>query len=425
MDSISEEVKLRKSVIPLANSGYDVERIRRDFPILHQRVYGKPLVYLDNAATSQKPKAVIDAISRYYTLENANIHRGVHYLSQVATHAYEKARETVRQFINARSVKEVVFTKGTTEGINLVASTLGTGMIKPGDEIIVSNMEHHSNIVPWQILCQVRGAKLKVVPITDSGELDIPAYHDMLSHKTRLVAIVHYSNSLGTINPVKEIISAAHEQGVWVLLDGAQAVPHTAVDMQDLDCDFYTFSGHKLFGPTGIGILYGKEDILDSLPPYQGGGDMIKSVSFKKTTYSDLPSKFEAGTPNIAGAVGLATAIDYVKSIGYATFQPHEEALLHYATDELSAIDKVRIIGTSNSKTSVISFVMEGVHPHDVGTVLDQNGVAVRTGHHCTQPVMERFNVPATSRASFTLYNTKNEVDALIDGIHQVIEIFV
>ena len=402
----------------------DVARVREDFPILRRQVHGKPLVYLDNAATTQKPNAVIDRITRYYTSENSNVHRGVHHLSEVATAAYEAARGTVRRFINAGSEKEIVFVRGTTEGINLVASTFGRTKVNEGDEILISAIEHHSNIVPWQLLCQERGATLRIIPVNDAGELLMDELRAMLNERTRLLAVGHASNALGTINPIREIIELAHANGTVVLIDGAQGVPHFQVDVRDLDCDFYTFSSHKVYGPTGIGVLYGKEALLEAMPPYQGGGDMILSVTFEKTTYNALPYKFEAGTPNIEGVVGLASALDYVSAIGLPRIAAHEHDLLLYATERLEEIDGLRIIGKARHKASVISFVLEGVHPHDIGTILDQEGIAIRTGHHCAQPVMMRFNVPATGRASFGLYNTRAEVDALVRGLEKVIEVF-
>lgn len=402
----------------------DVDLVRDDFPILHTRVRGKRLTYLDNAATTQKPQQVIDAVKAYYEGRNANIHRGVHYLSELATQEYEDARAKVRQFINAHSDTEIVFTRGTTESINLVAFSYGRVNLRAGDEVIISAMEHHSNIVPWQLLCEQTGAKLKIIPINDAGEIVVEEYESLLNERTKLVAIVHTSNSLGTINPVEQIISKAHAHEVPVLLDAAQAVAHGHVDVQDLDCDFFAFSGHKMFGPTGVGVLYGKEKLLEEMPPYQGGGDMIKSVTFEKTTYNDLPHKFEAGTPNIAGVIGLGAAIDYLTKLGFGKIAAHEEALLHYAHEALSAIDEVRIVGRARKKAAVVSFVIDDIHPHDVGTILDQNGIAVRTGHHCTQPVMDRYGVPATSRASFALYNTVEEVNRLVEGIYGVINLF-
>ncbi len=403
---------------------FDVEAVRRDFPILSREVAGKPLVYLDSAATSQKPQAVIDALAAYYSGMNANVHRGVHTLSQEATEAYEGARAKVRQLINAAEDAEIVFTRGTTEGINLVAHSLGAQRVVEGSEVIVSNMEHHSNVVPWQILCEERGARLRVVPINEDGELLMDEYEAMLGPQTALVSIVHMSNALGTINPAKDIVALAHAHGVPVLLDGAQAIPHLPVDVGGLDCDFYAFSGHKLFGPTGIGVLYGKREWLEQMPPYQGGGDMIKSVTFERTIYNDLPYKFEAGTPHIAGVVGLGAAIDYVNGIGLERAAAYEHELLEYGTEQLQAIGGLRLIGTARHKASVLSFVLDGIHPHDIGTILDTQGIAIRTGHHCTQPLMQRFQIPATARASLAFYNTKSEIDALVEGIHKTFEVF-
>ena len=405
-------------------AAFDVERVRADFPILATEVHGKPLVYLDNAATSQKPRAVIDAIMRYYQGTNANVHRGVHHLSEVATEDYEGARRTVQQFINAPHIHEIIFVRGTTEGINLVAQTFGRTRIGAGDEVLITGLEHHSNIVPWQILCQEKGAKLRVAPINDDGELLLDEFAKLLGPKTKLAAVTHVSNALGTINPLKKMIELAHSHGVPVLVDGAQAVPHMKVDVQALDCDFYTFSGHKVYGPTGIGVLYGKTALLESMPPYQGGGDMISSVTFDKTTYNKLPYKFEAGTPDIAGVIGLGAALKYVNSLGIENIGAHEHDLLEYATQKLLAIPGVRIIGTAKEKAAVISFVIEGAHPHDIGTILDQQGIAIRTGHHCSQPIMERFGIPATARASFAMYNTRAEIDALVRGIEKVREVF-
>ena len=406
------------------NAPLDAAQVRKDFPILHQLVNGKPLVYLDNGATSQKPQCVIDALVRYYTTDNANVHRGVHTLSQRATDDYENARSKIRSFLNAASDQEIIYTRGTTESINLVAQTFGKQNIGPGDEIIVSNMEHHSNIVPWQILCEEKGAKLRVVPIDDSGELLLDEFEAMLGPRTKLVSITHVSNALGTIVPVERIVELAHAHGVPVLLDGAQAVPHMHVDVRSLDCDFYVFSGHKLFGPTGIGVLYGKAELLESMSPYQGGGEMIKSVTFEKTLYADLPYKFEAGTPNIAGAIGLGEAIDYVEALGFDRIMAHEQELLDYGSRALSSIEGVKIIGTAAHKSGILSFIMDGIHPHDIGTILDAQGIAVRTGHHCAQPVMDRFQIPATARASLAMYNTKEDIDALVLGIDRVIEVF-
>jgi cysteine desulfurase / selenocysteine lyase len=402
----------------------DVSKIRADFPILKQKVHGKPLVYLDNGATSQKPQSVIDALNRYYSTENSNIHRGVHYLSERATAAYEAARQKIKSFVNARSEQEIIFVRGTTEAINLVAQSYGRTFLKKGDEIIVSAMEHHSNIVPWQMLCEQIGARLRVIPINHDGELVLDEYRRLLGEKTKLVSVTHVSNALGTIVPVKEMVRLAHERNVPVLLDGAQAVPHLKVDVQELGCDFYAFSGHKLFGPTGVGILYGRSELLDAMPPYQGGGDMISLVTFEKTHYNVLPYKFEAGTPHIAGGIGLAAAIDYLAGLDWQQVAAHEHELLAYATSALSSIDGLRIIGTASEKVGVISFVFEHVHAHDVGTILDQEGVAVRAGHHCAMPVMQRFGVPATTRASFALYNTREEIDVLVRGIHRALKVF-
>jgi cysteine desulfurase / selenocysteine lyase len=401
----------------------DVERIRKDFPVLDQTIHGKPLIYLDNAATSQKPLAVIEAEEHFYRHDCSNIHRGVHELSERATKSYEDARVTAQRFLNARDSKEILFVRGTTEAINLVANSFGRKNVKAGDEILITAMEHHSNIVPWQMLCEEKGAKLRVAPINDRGEVLFEEFEKLLGPKTRIVAVVHVSNVLGTINPVREMIEAAHRKNIPVLLDGAQAAPHLAVDVRDLDCDFYTLSGHKLYGPTGVGVLYGKADLLDAMPPYQGGGDMISSVTFEKTIYNSLPYKFEAGTPNIAAGIGLGAAIDYLKKIGMESISAYEDELLVYATAALSNISGLRIIGTAEKKAGVISFVMEGMHPHDVGTILDQEGIAVRTGHHCAQPLMERFGIPATTRASLAFYNTKREIDALAAGIHKVKEL--
>ncbi|HJT18257.1 MAG TPA: cysteine desulfurase [Thermoanaerobaculia bacterium] len=409
----------------LQEKEFDLAKIRRDFPILHRTIRGgKKLVYLDNAATTQKPQSVIDRIVRYYSEENSNVHRGVHYLSEIATAAYEASRTTVKNFINARDEKEIVFTRGTTESINLVASAWGRRNVKRGDEVLITAIEHHSNIVPWQLLCEETGATLRIVPVNDAGELLIDEYQKLLTPRTKIVAFGHASNALGTINPIKRMIDTAHANGSIVLVDGAQGVPHLPVDVQHLDCDFYAFSAHKVYGPTGMGVLYGKQALLDAMPPYQGGGDMILSVSFEKTTYNALPYKFEAGTPNIAGAIGMAAALDYVASVGLTNIAAHEQHLLQYATERLGEIKGLRIIGTATHKASVISFTLEGVHPHDIGTILDQEGVAIRTGHHCAQPLMMRFNVPATGRASFAMYNTREEADALVAGLHKVVEVF-
>jgi len=407
-----------------ASGVFDVERIRADFPILEQKVHGKPLVYLDNAATSQKPRAVIDAISRYYEGTNANIHRAVHHLSEQATEEYEAARVTAQKFINAESPTEIIFVRGTTEGINLVAQTFGRANIHAGDEIIVTDMEHHSDIVPWQLLCEDRAAKLRVVPINDRGELILGEYAKLLGPKTKLVCVTHVSNALGTINPVRKIVDMAHSHGIPVLVDGAQAVPHLKVDVQALDCDFYSFSGHKVYGPTGIGVLYGKKALLEAMPPYQGGGDMILSVTFEKTTYNRLPYKFEAGTPDIAGVIGLGAALEYVGGLGIENIGAYEHELLDYATAAVSSIPGLKIIGTAREKAGVLSFTLENIHPHDIGTILDREGIAIRTGHHCSQPVMKRFGVDSTARASFAMYNTKQEVDALVRGIEKVREVF-
>lgn len=403
---------------------YDVARVRQDFPILRRKIRGKPLVYLDNAATTQKPQAVIDRLVRYYSEENSNVHRGVHFLSEVATAAYEGARTTVKRYINARSEKEIVFTRGTTESINLVVQSWGRTNIGEGDEVLISAIEHHSNIVPWQLLCAEKNATLRVIPVNDRGEVDVAEYGRMLDDRVKIVAIGHASNALGTINPIAKMIALAHANGSLILIDGAQGVPHMAVDVQQLDCDFYAFSGHKVYGPTGIGVLYGKEKLLEEMPPWQGGGDMILSVSFEKTTYNALPYKFEAGTPNIEGVIGLAAALDYAGSLGADNIGAYEHEVLLHATKRLQEIDGLRIIGTAANKAAVISFVLEGVHPHDIGTVLDQEGIAIRTGHHCAQPLMMRFNVPATGRASFGLYNTRQEADVLAAGLRKVIEVF-
>ncbi|MGE5682630.1 MAG: SufS family cysteine desulfurase [Bacillota bacterium] len=405
-------------------ASFDVDKIRRDFPILQRTIKGKPLVYLDNAATTQKPLTVIDTVRDYYSMLNSNVHRGVHFLSEQATLAYEESRLKVKEFINAVSACEIVFVRGATEAINLVAHSYGRKNIGEGDEIIISAMEHHANIVPWQMLCEEKKAKLRVIPMTDEGELVMEEFDKLLNERTKLVAVVQISNSLGTINPVREIIVKAHQMNIPVLVDGAQAVPHVKVDVQDLDCDFYVFSGHKLFGPTGIGILYGKAELLQEMPPYQTGGDMIRSVTFEKTIFNDIPNKFEAGTPNIAGAIGLGAAIDYLKYMNMNEVANHERELLEYSTHRLSEIKEVRIIGNARKKASLISFVLENIHPHDIGTILDSEAIAIRTGHHCTQPVMQRFCIPATARASFAFYNTKEEIDKLVSGIYKVIKVF-
>ena len=407
-----------------AKSAFDVEKIRVDFPILRQKVRGHRLVYLDNAATSQKPQAVINAIVEYYEAGNANIHRGVHFLSEKATEDFENARKTVQRFVNAADASEIVFVRGTTEGINLVAQSYGGANVGAGDEVVITAMEHHSNIVPWQMLCEQKGAKLRVAPMNDQGELLLDEYEKLLGPKTKLAAITHVSNALGTINPLKRMIAAAHARGIPVLVDGAQAVPHLAVDVQDLDADFYAFSAHKMYGPTGVGAVYGRKALLEKMPPYQGGGDMISSVTFEKTTWNKVPHKFEAGTPDMAGVVGWRAAIEYMNGVGVARIAAHEHDLLEYATKVVGALPGVRIVGTAKEKASVLSFVIEDVHPHDIGTILDQEGIAVRTGHHCAQPVMERFGIPATVRASFAMYNTRAEVDALARGIRKVREVF-
>ncbi len=401
-----------------------VRRWRQDFPLLQRTVYGKPIVYLDNAATTQKPTAVVAALQHYYTECTSNVHRGVYYLSEQATQLYEEARRTVQRFLGAAEAAEIVFVRGTTEAINLVAHCLGRTRIRPGSEILLTYMEHHSNIVPWQLVAEQTGARLRVLPITPDGELMLEAYPELLTERTAVVAVVHVSNSLGTINPVAELIQIAHERGIPVLVDGAQAVAHMPVDVQQLDCDFYAFSGHKIYGPTGIGVLYAKRHWLEEFPPYQGGGDMIRRVTFERTLYNDVPYKFEAGTPNIAGAIGLKAALEYVQQCGLERIAAHEHELLRYATERLQELPGVRLIGTAQRKAAIISFVIEGVHPHDVGTILDREGIAIRVGHHCTQPVMEFFGVPATSRVSFGLYNTFEEVDQLVEALWKVIRLF-
>jgi cysteine desulfurase/selenocysteine lyase len=403
---------------------FPVENIRRDFPLLDMTVHGKPLVYLDNAATTQKPREVIDALHYYYINENANVHRGVHYLSERATQEFDAARRKVQAFLNAAEDREIVFTRGTTESVNLVASTFGKKNVRQGDEVLISGLEHHSNIVPWQMLCEERGATLRVIPVDDDGDLIVEEVPHLLSEKTKIAALAHVSNALGTINPIKEIIAMAHERGIPVLVDGAQAVAHMKIDVRDLDCDFYALSSHKMFGPTGIGVLYGKSSTLESMPPYQGGGEMIRSVTFEKTDFNDIPYKFEAGTPHIAGAIGLAAAIDYLNALDWELLEDYERSLLKYATDALGAIDGLHIVGNAREKAGVISFTLDGVHPHDIGSVVDREGVAIRTGHHCAQPVMQRFGVPATARASFAFYNMKKEIDALVRAIGVVKEVF-
>jgi cysteine desulfurase / selenocysteine lyase len=403
---------------------FDVLRVRRDFPILHRIMNGKPLVYLDNAATSQKPQAVIDAITRYYTEQNANIHRGVYRLSEEATAGYEGAREKLRGFLNARSAREIVFVRGTTEAINLVAQTFGRVNVRRGDEVVISALEHHSNIVPWQMLCDEREAKLVVAPINTAGEIELKALANLVGPRTKLVGVAHVSNALGTLNPIREIVDIAHRHGAPVLVDGAQAAPHLRIDVQALGCDFYTVSGHKMFGPTGIGVLYGRAERLEAMPPYQGGGDMIRSVRFDKTDYAPIPSKFEAGTPHIAGAIGLGATVDYLAALDWEGLERHEAELLEYAVESIQSVDGVTLIGTARHRASVISFVLEGVHAHDVGTIVDQEGVAIRTGHHCAQPVMEFFGVPATARASLAFYNCREDVDSLVTALERAREVF-
>jgi cysteine desulfurase/selenocysteine lyase len=402
----------------------DVEKIRKNFPILSRTVNKKPLVYFDNAASSQKPQSVIDATDKYYSYENANIHRGVHTLSQEATSSYEVVREKIRAFINADKSHEIIFTKGTTDSINLVAFSFGRTHIGEGDEVLISAMEHHSNIVPWQMLCEEKKATLKIISINDDGELMMDEFHKLLSKKTKIVAVTHISNSLGTVNPVKEIIAAAHEKGIPVLIDGAQAIHHAKVDVKELDCDFYVFSAHKMYGPTGVGVLYGKEELLNAIPPYQGGGDMIKTVTFEKTTYNELPHKFEAGTPNIAGGIAFGAAIDYINSLGIENIAAYETELTEYALQQLNTVPGIKFIGNAKERASVISFLLDNIHPYDAGVILDKMGIAVRTGHHCTQPLMDRFSIPGTVRASFSFYNTKEEVDVLVKGLHKVIDMF-
>ncbi|MFH1800799.1 MAG: cysteine desulfurase [Candidatus Omnitrophota bacterium] len=403
---------------------FSVEQIRKDFPILREQVYGKPLTYLDNAATTQKPQVVIDTLTQYYSKENANIHRGIFCLSEQATKRYKSARHKVQEFIGAASDKEIIFVRGTTEALNLVAHCYGRTFLKAGDEVLITHMEHHSNIVPWQMLGEEVGVKLKVAPINDQGELILEDFKELLTDKVKFVSVVHVSNALGTINPVKEIVRLAHARGIPVLLDGAQAVAHTPVNVQDLDCDFYVFSGHKLLGPTGIGVLYGKREFLEKMPPYQGGGDMIRSVTFEKTTYNDLPYKFEAGTPHIAGVIGLGVAIDYIGSVGLEQIEAYEQELLKYGTEKLLQVPGLRLIGTAEHKSAILSFVLGEAHAHDIGTILDRQGIAIRAGHHCAMPVMQRFNVPATTRASLAFYNTKQEIDRLVAALHEVTEVF-
>lgn len=406
------------------NGSFDVARVREDFPILDRTVHGKPLVYLDNAATTQKPRAVIQRMVQYYEAENSNIHRGVHWLSETATRAYEGARTTVGSWLHAAEDREIIFTRGTTEGINLVARSYGGAHLQAGDEVVLSAMEHHSNIVPWQLICQEKGAKLRVIPVDDDGDIVMEAYHRLLGPRTRMVALPHVSNALGTVNPIKEMIADAHRVGAPVLIDGAQGAPHAGVDVQDLDCDFYVFSSHKLYGPTGVGVLYGKAGLLEEMPPYQGGGDMILSVSFEETEYNVLPCRFEAGTPNIAGVIGLGAAVEYLAGLGLEAVANHEDQVLACAVARLTQIPGVRLVGTPERRASLVSFVLGDVHAHDIGTILDQEGVAVRTGHHCAMPVMERFGVPATVRASFACYNTEAEVDGLVEGLEKARRLF-
>ena len=403
---------------------FDVSRVRAEFPILDQTVNGRPLVYLDNGATSQKPRRVIDAIRRYYETDNANVHRGLHALSERATNDYEGARDTVRAFLNAADRREIVFVRGATEGLNLVAQSWARPRLRPGDEIVITTMEHHSNIVPWQLVCRQTGARLRVVPIHDSGELDMEAFSKLVGERTRIVAVAHVSNALGTINPVREIIATAHDAGAIAVLDGAQAAAHGAVDVRALGCDFYVFSSHKCYGPTGMGVLYGRTELLEEAEPYQGGGDMIRTVSFEESTWNDLPYKFEAGTPNIAGTIGLGAAVEFMTDLGMDAIAAHEHEILEYATEVLGELEGVRIIGTAAAKAGIVSFVVDGVHPHDVGTIVDQHGVAIRAGHHCAMPLMRRFKVPATTRASLAVYNTRADIDALVAGLRKVKEIF-
>ncbi len=409
---------------PLPMKTFDVEQIRKDFPILKEQVYGKPLTYLDNAATTQKPQAVIDTLTQYYSKENANIHRGIFCLSEQATKRYKSARHKVQEFLGAASDKEIIFVRGATEAINLVAHCYGRTFLKAGDEILITHMEHHSNIVPWQMLAKEIGIKLKVAPINDQGELILEDFKKLLTDKVKLVSVVHVSNALGTVNPVREIVRLAHAKGIPVMVDGAQAVAHMSVNVRDLDCDFYAFSGHKLLGPTGIGVLYGKKEFLEKMPPYQGGGDMIRSVTFEKTDYNDLPYKFEAGTPHIAGVIGLGAAIDYIQSVGLGRIESYEQELLKYGTEKLLQVPGLRLIGTAKHKSAILSFVLGEAHAHDIGTILDRQGIAIRAGHHCAMPVMQRFNVPATTRASLAFYNTREEIDRLVAALREVTEVF-
>jgi cysteine desulfurase/selenocysteine lyase len=416
LDKLIFEIKEKKI--------FDIENIRKDFPILSRTVYGKPLIYFDNAATTQKPKPVLDTLNTYYSHVNSNIHRGVHYLSDSATTEYECARRIVKEFINAKYVEEIIYTRGATESINLVTATYGRKFLKEGDEIIITAMEHHSNIVPWQILCEEKGCKLRVIPIDDNGDLLLDEFDKLINEKTKFVSVVHISNSLGTVNDIEYVLQKAKEVGAVTLIDAAQSIQHTEIDVQKLDCDFLVFSGHKIYGPTGIGVLYGKKDLFEAMPPYQGGGDMIRSVSFEKTLYNDLPWKFEAGTPNIAGAIGLGSAIRYLQTIGMVQIAKYEKGILEYATAKITEVPKLKIVGTAKKKSSVISFVFDEIHPHDVGTLLDRDGIAIRTGHHCTEPVMRRFGIPATSRASFAFYNTKEEIDIFVNSINKVVKMF-
>lgn len=421
LDPVLENVPFAE---PIAPEEFDVEKIRADFPALHQKIYGKPLVYLDNAATTQKPQSVLNVINTYYVCSNANVHRGIHFLSERATRTYEYARAKVQHFLNAAHPEEIIFVRGTTEGINLVAQSYGRSRLKPGDEIIISTIEHHSNIVPWQLIAEATGAKIRAIPVNEDGELILEEYERLLNARTKIVAVGHVSNALGTINPVKQIIRMAHEYGAVTMIDGAQSVPHIAVDVRDLDADFYAFSGHKIYGPTGIGILYGKRRLLEQMPPYQGGGEMIRDVSLERTTYADLPHKFEAGTPHIAGSVALGAAIDYVTHLGLNTIAAYEHQLLVKATEKIGSLPGLKLIGTAREKSAILGFVLEGVHPHDIGTILDREGVAVRVGHHCAQPTMKRFGLPATARASFSFYNTEQEIERLYAGLLKVKEVF-
>ena len=412
-----------EELLHIVTQPYDVQKVRADFPILNERVHGKPLVYLDNAATTQKPQSVLDTLTRYYEHDNANIHRGVHLLSERATYAYEQARVKVQKFLNAAKSNEIIYVRNATEGINLVAQTYGRKHVGEGDEIVISAMEHHCNIVPWQMLCEEKGAHLRVIPMNDAGELILEEYEKLITPRTKFVSIVHMSNALGTINPVKQMIESAHSHGIPVLVDAAQSAYHIPLDVQDLDCEFLVFSGHKLYGPTGIGVLYGKEEFLNAMPPWMGGGDMIRTVTFEKTTYNALPYKFEAGTPHIAGGIGLGAAIDYLNALDMDRLAVHEHELLEYGTDALQTVPGLTLIGTAREKASVFSFVLDDIHPHDAGTILDQEGIAVRTGHHCAQPVMQRYSIPATIRASLACYNTKEEIDMLVRGLHRVAEV--